>query len=127
MSDHQYPPLKKAPNLFNFEELLCLAKKNPEKFELRRHEYIESFLTRLPANKQQRMRGLQWRIDQMRQLTHSPMGACLNMMNMMWDSLHNLNEQQQALSPAPKTVKTETTTTAQIIPFSGPPAPEASR
>jgi len=81
----------------NFDELLILAKKDPAKFESKRREYIESFFADIPEERQRRLRGLQWQIDQARLLARTPMASCLNMMNMMWDSLHLLNDHQRSL------------------------------
>ena len=81
----------------NFEELLSLAKNDPESFEAKRLEYIEHFFTKVPVEKQQRLRGLQWQIDQARNLARTPMSSCLNLMDMMWSSLSRLSDQQQTL------------------------------
>ena len=81
----------------NFEELLSLAKDNPEQFELKRLEYIEFFFTKIPTEKQLRLRGLQWQIDQTRNLARTPMSSCLQIINMMWDSLNRLNDEHRAL------------------------------
>lgn len=81
----------------NFDELLALAKDDPALFEAKRLEYIEYFFATIPAERQRRLRGLQWQIDQTRQLARTPMASCMNMMNMMWDSLNRLTDQQRAL------------------------------
>lgn len=81
----------------DFDEMLILAKTDPATFEVRREEYIESFLTSIPAEKRRRLRGLQWQIDQTRQLARTPMASCIAISNMMWDSLHVLGLQQREL------------------------------
>jgi hypothetical protein len=81
----------------DFDEMLALAKTDPVSFEAKREEYIESFLSNLPADKQTRLRGLQWQIDQTRQLARTPMASCIAISNMMWDSLHKLGQQQREL------------------------------
>jgi hypothetical protein len=73
-------------NRLNFDFLTELAQSNPSEFERLRMDAIESYITTLPAERQQRMRRLQWRIDQERR-NHSPMGACLRLSKMMWDHL----------------------------------------
>ncbi|MBL1277632.1 MAG: DUF3135 domain-containing protein [Ectothiorhodospiraceae bacterium] len=93
---HKEKPESQYPHP-DFDELRTLAKEDPAKFESKRIEYIESFLTRIPAEKQRRLRGLQWQIDQARKLARTPMASCLSMMNMMWDSLHHLNDHQRTL------------------------------
>jgi len=66
----------------DFEELLDLAKNDPELFEAKRLEYIEHYFTKVPVEKQQRLRGLQWQIDQTRNLARTPMSSCLSLMDM---------------------------------------------
>ncbi|HHI94486.1 MAG TPA: DUF3135 domain-containing protein [Gammaproteobacteria bacterium] len=81
----------------DFDEMLALAKTDPATFEAKRTEYIESFLTGVPAEKQARLRGLQWQIDQTRQLARTPMASCIAISSMMWDSLRQLGNQQREL------------------------------
>lgn len=81
----------------DFDELLQLAKNDPARFEARRLEYIELFFSRIPPERHRRLRGLQWQIDQARHLARTPMASCLQIMNMMRDSLNRLNDQQQIL------------------------------
>ena len=70
----------------DFDYLTELAQSDPSEFERLRRHAIESYIATLPAERQQRMRRLQWRIDQERR-NHSPMGACLKLSKMMWDHL----------------------------------------
>jgi hypothetical protein len=93
----------------DFDEMLALAKSDPISFETRREQYIESFLTSIPAEKRTRLRGLQWRIDQTRQLARTPMASCIAISNMMWHSLQLLGLQQREL------VKLTTGQTTQFI------------
>lgn len=81
----------------SFDELLTLAKDDPALFETKRLEYIERFFTKIPPDRQRRLRGLQWQIDQARKLARTPMSSCMNIMTMMWDSLHRLNDHQREL------------------------------
>lgn len=108
----------------NFEELLTLAKEDPALFETKRLEYIELFFNHIPDEKQRRLRGLQWQIDQTRNLARTPMASCLTLMGMMWDSLHHLNNQHQTLLDLTSKQKTElapvTHTAAEIISFPTP-------
>lgn len=71
----------------DFEQWAALAASDPEAFETRRAQVIDAAIRRAPRPKQQRLRGLQWKLDQVRRLSHTPMAACLRMTNMMWDSL----------------------------------------
>jgi len=71
----------------DFDRWMRLAEEDLESFEATRvaaiEELIESFS---PANRD-RMRRLQWRIDQERRLAKSPMGSCLRLSKMMWRQL----------------------------------------
>lgn len=111
----------------DFDELLNLAKGDPELFEAKRLEYIEFFFNKVPTEKQRRLRGLQWQIDQARYLARNPLSSCMNLMNMMWDSLSQLNDKQQnlvqltnAASQGPKTypaITPDAPSESCIIPF----------
>ncbi|MEJ2593115.1 MAG: DUF3135 domain-containing protein [Candidatus Thiodiazotropha sp.] len=70
----------------DFDYLTGLAQRDPSEFERLRRRAIESYISALPHDRQERMRRLQWRIDQERR-KHSPMGACVKLSNMMWDHL----------------------------------------
>jgi len=71
----------------DFDQWANLAKADPEAFEARRAEAIETLIASLPAHKQQRMRCLQWKVDQTRNRAANPMAACIKLSEMMWDSL----------------------------------------
>lgn len=72
---------------FDFSEWSNLAAKDPKAFEKRRQQTIEAAIQSIPDAKQQRIRALQWRIDQERNRSKSPMAACIRLSNMMWDNL----------------------------------------
>jgi hypothetical protein len=72
---------------FDFDEWSRLAKVDPSAFEARRLALIEEFLRQFPQPDQQRLRGLQFRIDMVRRRARTPMGACLKISSMMWESL----------------------------------------
>jgi len=73
--------------LVDFDRWASLAKTDPEAFERKRAEVIETMIQRMPAQKQQRMRCLQWKIDQVRDRASNPLAACIKISEMMWDSL----------------------------------------
>ena len=81
----------------DFDEWVDLAKNNPEEFEAKRLKKIEAFLSKVPEEKLQRLRGLQWQIDQTRKLAHTPMASCIAISNMMWDSVHRLKDHHYEL------------------------------
>ena len=73
--------------LVDFEKWSELANSDPEAFECRRAELIEQMIANLPAHRQQRMRCLQWKIDQIRARAGNPLSACIKLSDLMWDSL----------------------------------------
>ena len=73
--------------LIDFDHWADLAKSDPVAFELKRARLIEETIMAMPAHKQQRMRCLQWKIDQVRNQASTPMAACVKLSEMMWDSL----------------------------------------
>lgn len=72
---------------FDFDEWSQLAKDDPFAFEARRIALIEAYLRQFPQSGQRRLRGLQFRIDMERRRARTPMGACLKISSMMWESL----------------------------------------
>jgi len=72
---------------FDFSEWSNLASSDPKAFEQRRELAIEKAILSMPDAKQQRMRRLQWRIDQERRLSKTPMAACIKLSNMMWENV----------------------------------------
>lgn len=80
-------PIEKEQPHFDFNEWSHLARTDPQAFEVRRAQVIERAIRRAPPEKQQRLRGLQWRVDQERARCASPMAACVRISQMMWESL----------------------------------------
>ncbi len=71
----------------DFDKWLELAMNDPEGFESARTVAIQGFLESIPNNSRQRLTGLQWRIDMIRQRSKTPMAACQAIYSMMWDQL----------------------------------------
>lgn len=70
---------------FDFDEWFALAQADPSRFEARRREVIDAFIDGQAADRRQRLRRLQWRIDRERERSGSPLGACMRLSNLMWD------------------------------------------
>ena len=93
--------------LIEFETWAQLAQSDPAAFEARRARVIEDLILGMPEHKRQRMRCLQWKIDQVRAQCRTPMAACVKLSEMMWDSLVGPGGLKDALerlstdSPAP--------------------------
>ena len=72
---------------FDFNEWSQLASEDPEAFESRREQILQTAIEAMPDDRQQRMRCLQWRIDQERKQSKTPMAACIRISKMMWDNV----------------------------------------
>lgn len=79
----------KIPELddMDFDQLSELAMQNPDLFESLRRQAIDEVIAKAPQAQQQRLRCLQWRIDQERRRSGSALGACIRISRMMWKSL----------------------------------------
>ncbi len=78
--------MDKSGKKLDFDHWLELAK-DQSVFEQSRQAMIERVITQAPESQQDRLRRLQWRIDQERHLSDSPMGACIRISRMMWDQM----------------------------------------
>jgi hypothetical protein len=93
--------------LVEFDDWAQLARSDPAAFEAQRARVIEDLILGMPEHKRQRMRCLQWKIDQARAQCKTPMAACVKLSEMMWDSLVGPGGLKDALerlgtdSPAP--------------------------
>ena len=72
---------------FDFEHWRKLAARDPQAFESARRDAVMALIRAAPAKHRQRMQGLQWRIDSIRETTANPMAACLKLSGMMWDAV----------------------------------------
>ncbi|MGS2716713.1 DUF3135 domain-containing protein [Eionea flava] len=78
-------------DLPHFDELVTLAKQDPEALENIRQQHVEKLINNAPEEFQQRLRGLQFQIDSHRQLhASSPMGSCMKISQMMHESFAEL-------------------------------------
>lgn len=98
-------------DLPSHEKLSALAKKDPEGLETLRLKMIDEVINNAPMDIQKRLRGIQFQIDCRRRLHSSPMGACIEISRMMYESLNKLNrlmnndnDNQIEPSKAPATV-----------------------
>ena len=104
---------------FDFKEWSELAQTDPERFEARRNRIINEAIRRVPTNRQQMLRGLQWRVDRVRELKRTPLAACIAITDMMWDTfgdLHNSYVQLADIKPGQK-MEVENRPKADIIHF----------
>ncbi len=82
---------------FEFDEWLGIARRDPDAFEKMRRSAIDSVISQAPPANQQRLRCLQWRIDQERRRARTPLAACIRISQMMWESVTGQGGLLQAL------------------------------
>ena len=105
-------------NNIDFECWSVLASTDPQKFEQLRQDQIAAIIERAPSQRQQRrLRGLQWRIDQIReQHKDSAMAACMAISELMWETFEHLAQLLQSTSNRHLSAPT-LPRQANIIPF----------
>jgi hypothetical protein len=84
----------------NFDTMTVIAKEDPVEFERLRQIAIDEFIESAPPDRRERLRGLQWRIDQERR-NRTPLSACIRISKMMWDHLLGPNGLLGLLSDEP--------------------------
>lgn len=78
-------------DLPKFDELVALAKENPEALERLRQQHVEELINNAPEAYQQRLRGIQFQIDAHRNIhKDSPLGSCMKISQMMHESFAEL-------------------------------------
>ena len=92
---------KKAAELnmrgIDFDVWSALARDNPELFETLRREAIEQVIADAPPANRERLRRLQWRIDQESRLAGTPLAACMRISRMMWKAVLGRGGLQQRI------------------------------
>ena len=76
-----------------FDELVKLAKTDPEKLNEIRRQATSELIDNAPVQYQRRLRGLQFQIDMELRRAKSAMDGCVRVSNMMHDSLWKLRDQ----------------------------------
>ena len=80
-------------NEIDFELWANLASTDPQKFEELRQDKISNFINQSSHHRQQRLLGLQWQIDTIRnQHPHSAVAACLAISKLMWETFQELSD-----------------------------------
>ncbi len=106
---------------FDFDAWAELARKDPEAFELERKLLIERAIMKASAEKRQRLRCLQWKLDQIRDLASTPMAACLQINRLLWEHICSERgllcsiERLQSVGAGPEAPQS----TAKILHFHG--------
>ncbi|HKJ76196.1 MAG TPA: DUF3135 domain-containing protein [Gammaproteobacteria bacterium] len=81
----------------DFEGWRRLAEDDPEGFERQRRATIDAAIDQAPGEQRDRLRRLQWRIDQVRERSSSPLAACVRLSNMMWERIYGKHGLLQVL------------------------------
>ncbi len=107
----------------DFDEWMALYQQDPEAFEQRRADLIQSAISRAPKHHQRRLNGLQFQVDMERRRTHSPLKCCLRVSALMWEKFDtlraNLNELSDQQYNTATVQRSETQPhNADILPFS---------
>lgn len=103
---------------FDFDAWANLAKEHREEFERRREEAIEELICAAPASIRPRLRQLQFRIDLERRRCANPLGACLRISSMMWDSFQELHAVLNGLESCESAAGAKRS--AEVLPFKPP-------
>ena len=111
-------------NDIKFEDWVMLASTDPQKFEQLRHDKISAIIERTTGQRRQRLLGLQWRIDAIRnQHKNSATSACMAISELMWETFEHLSELLQAqvendfAAPSASPQLSTPVSQANIIPF----------
>ena len=111
-----------SPENLEFRQWAEMAQNDPELFEKLRREAIDEVIDNAHESHRQRLRCLQWRIDQERRRSNSPLGACVRISRMMWESvaghgglLENLSQIKQ--DPFGRGVSVSSAPKGEVVPF----------
>lgn len=106
---------------FDFDEWMRLAQQQPEEFQKRREAVIEAAIAKAPEHLEPRLRGLQWRIDRVRETSANPLAACVRISRMMWDSIYSDNGLLRAMERLTMPVhQTPVPTSCRMLEFRRP-------
>ena len=76
---------------FDFDAWTTLARQDPQAFEKKRSRVIEAAILGAPAKQQPQLRRTQWKLDQIRRSSATPLAACLRMQRMLWQRIEGEN------------------------------------
>jgi len=114
-----------SPENMEFKPWAEMAEKEPELFERLRQRAIDEVIENAPTGHRQRLRCLQWRIDQERRRSTSALGACVRISRMMWESVAGRGGLLENLSqikdyPFNRNASFEPAAKAEVVPFRSP-------
>jgi len=105
----------------DFDHWVALAEQDPELFETERSSVLEAAIHRVPMQKQHRLRCLQWKLDQIRKTSSTPLVASLRMNRLLWEALAGKNGliEQLKQMQMPDNPQQIPRNSAKILPFPG--------
>jgi hypothetical protein len=106
---------------FDFDAWVELARQDPQAFEEKRKNIIETAIQGAPEQQQQRLRCLQWKLDKIRESSRTPMMACLQINRLLWENVtgeHGLLNSLQHLQRS-ETGSQNRRKKAKVIPLHG--------
>ncbi|MEK9712596.1 MAG: DUF3135 domain-containing protein [Thalassolituus sp.] len=100
----------------SFDEMVRLAKHDPETLENIRLKLIEDTIAEAPESCHRRLRGLQFQIDMERRKAKNPMSACIRISKMMHDSLYTMRQTLNAAVGEPTDEEMLSAPLAEVTP-----------
>lgn len=97
----------------SFDELVRIAKENPEQLETLRQRKINEIIDAAPESQRRRLRGLQFQVDCYRRIHKNPLASCISISKMMRASLLELNDVLNGRLPEQMTNQTSGTEPAR--------------
>ncbi len=108
----------------DFDTWSEVARSDPDAFERMRLEAIQAVIDDAPAENRERLRRLQWRIDQERRLAHTPLNACLRISRLMWRNVlgpgglqERFGELQRMFGSQPNHMATDQSQPGEVVAF----------
>lgn len=102
-----------------FDEWSALAKSDPQAFERHRRQVIDRAIHAAPAQRRQQLRRMQWKLDQIRSTSRTPMVACLRMNRLLWESVAGENGLIARLQQPTAARQQPAGPSARVIPLAG--------
>ena len=87
--------------VFDFDRWAKLADTDPAAFEAQRQAAIEEAIAQAPERTRARLQRLQWKLDQIRRTSGTPLAAAIRMNEMMWDRIAGKGGLLEALTQPP--------------------------
>ena len=90
MYEQQPNPARPAVRLPDFDQLVHLARHQPDELERLRQHLCQQIIASAPPPARKKLEGLQFKIDAQRRISSTPIGACIHISRMMNTALLEL-------------------------------------